>query len=65
MGNIIEINNVTMRFNLAEEKTDTIKEYFLKMISGKLHFKEFYALKNVSFSVDEGEFIAIVGPSGC
>ena len=48
--NIIEVNNVTMRFNLAEQRTDTLKEYVLKLISGKLHFNEFYALKNVSFS---------------
>lgn len=64
MENIIEINNVTMRFNLAEEKTDTIKEYFLKMISGKLHFNEFFALKNVSFSVKRGEAVALIGKNG-
>ena len=64
MDNIIEINNVTMRFNLAEEKTDTIKEYFLKMISGKLHFNEFFALKNVSFSVKRGEAVALIGKNG-
>ena len=48
---IIEVNGVTMRFNLAEEKTDTIKEYLVKLVTGKLHFNEYYALKNVSFEV--------------
>lgn len=61
---IIEVNNVTMRFNLAQEKTDTIKEYFLKMISGKLHFNEFFALKDVSFKVRRGEAVALIGKNG-
>ena len=56
---IIEVNNVTMRFNLAKEKTDTIKEYCLKLMRGQLHFDEFFALKNVSFSVQPGEAVAL------
>ena len=62
--NIIEVKNVTMRFNLAEEKTDTIKEYILKFLKGKLHFNEFFALKNVSFSVKKGESVALIGVNG-
>lgn len=62
--NIIEVNNVTMRFNLAEQKTDTIKEYFVKLVTGKLNFNEFYALKNVSFNVKRGEAVALIGKNG-
>ena len=61
---IIEVNNVTMRFNLAKEKTDTIKEYCLKLMRGQLHFDEFFALKNVSFSVQPGEAVALIGKNG-
>ena len=61
---IIKVENVSMRFNLAEEKTDTMKEYFLKMIKGKLHFTEFYALKNVSFTIHRGESVALIGRNG-
>ena len=32
MDTIIEVNDVTMRFNLAEEKTDSIKEYCVEMV---------------------------------
>ena len=53
-----------MRFNLAEEKTDSIKEYFVKLMSGKLHFNEFYALKDVSFQVKPGEAVALIGKNG-
>ena len=61
---IIEVKDVTMRFNLAEQKTDSIKEYFVKLITGKLHFNEFYALKNVSFEVKRGEAVALIGKNG-
>ena len=61
---IITVENISMRFNLAEEKTDTLKEYFLKMVTGKLHFQEFYALRDVSFSVEKGESVALIGRNG-
>ncbi len=62
--NIIRIHDVSMRFNLAEEKTDSIKEYFMKLVSGKLHFNAFYALQNVSFDVKRGEAVALIGKNG-
>lgn len=61
---IIDVNNVTMRFNLAQEKTDTIKEYFVRLLKGKLFFNEFYALNNVSFSIKKGESVALIGRNG-
>ena len=62
---VIEVNNVSMRFNLAKERTDTIKEYILKMARGKLFFDEFWALRDVSFSVAAGDSLALIGRNGC
>lgn len=62
--NIIVVDNVTMRFNLADEKTDSIKEYCIKLLKGKLHFNEFFALKNVSFTVQRGDSVALIGKNG-
>lgn len=61
---IIDVSDVSMRFNLAKEITDSIKEYILKMISRKLNFQEFYALKNISFKVKRGEAVALIGKNG-
>lgn len=62
--NMIEINNVSMRFNLAKEKSESLKEYFLQLIHGKLQFDEFYALRNVSFNVEKGDFFGLIGLNG-
>lgn len=62
---MIEVRDVSMRFNLAREKTESLKEYFVKLMKGQLHFTEFYALKNVSFTIQRGEAVALIGPNGC
>lgn len=62
---IIDVQNVSMRFNLAKEKVDSIKEYAVKFLQGRLHFNEFYALKDVSFSIYPGESVALIGANGC
>lgn len=64
MDNIIEVSNVSVRFNLEQEKTDTIKEYLLKLVKGQLHFNEFYALRDVSFNVERGDSLALIGTNG-
>ena len=61
---LVEVNDVSMRFNLAQEKTETLKEYTVKLLKGKLMFNEFYALKNVSFTVSRGEAVALIGRNG-
>lgn len=61
---VIEVDHVSMRFNLAEEKADTLKEYILKTVTGKMRFNEFYALKDVSFTVEKGEAVALIGMNG-
>ncbi len=64
IDNIIEVKDITMRFNLEEERTDTIKEFFLKMLKHQLMFSEFYALKGVSFNVKRGDAVALIGANG-
>ena len=42
---IIDLENVTVRFNMATEKIDNLKEYFVKLVKRQLMFEEFLALK--------------------
>lgn len=62
--NIIEINDLTIRFNLASEKIDNIKEYFIKLIKRELMFQEFLAIENFSLDIKKGEAWALVGVNG-
>ena len=52
---IIQVEDVSMRFNLAQEKTETLKEYTVKLLKRQLFFNEFYALQDISFSVEPAE----------
>lgn len=64
MDEIIKVEDVSMRFNLAQEKTETLKEYTVKLLTHKLFFNEFYALKHVSFGMKRGESLALIGRNG-
>ena len=61
---IINVKDATVRFNMATEKIENIKEYFVKFFKGTLHFKEFIALKNINFEIKKGETWGIVGNNG-
>ena len=60
----VEVNNVTIRFNMASEKVDNLKEYVIKLIKKELIFQEFLAVKDVSFKVKKGEAWALIGVNG-
>lgn len=64
MSVIIELQNVTMKYNLAQEKIDSMKEYFVKLMKGQLLFQEFTALDNVSLQISSGDIFGIVGLNG-
>lgn len=61
---MIELNNVSMKFRLANDQIVSLKEYIVKKLTGKLEYKEFVALSDISFSVKKGEVVGIVGSNG-
>ena len=60
----VKVEDVSILFNLSKEKVDNIKEYFIKLVTRKLHYNEFWALTDVSFEVQEGERLGILGFNG-
>lgn len=61
---VIEVNDVSMHFNLMVERVDSIKEYVMKLVKGKLLYNDFVALSHVSFKVQKGEIVGLVGLNG-
>lgn len=64
METAIRVEDVSMLFNLSSEKIDSIKEYLIKTVRRELHYQEFWALKNISFALEKGDSLGIVGLNG-
>ncbi len=60
----VEVKDVSVRFNLGREKIDTLKEFAIKLIKGKVRYDEFWALKTISFSINKGDRLGILGLNG-
>ena len=58
------VDNVSMKFNLSSEKVDNIKEYIIKSIKHQISYDEFWSLRNVSFTMNKGERMGILGLNG-
>lgn len=61
---VVEVEHVSMKFNLSSEKFDSFKEYVIKSIKGQVSIEEFWALKDVSFNVYEGDAVGLIGLNG-
>lgn len=65
MENAVEIKDVSMRFNLAKERVDNIKEWVVRKLKGKgVSFDEFWALKDISLTIPKGDSFALIGSNG-
>ena len=60
----IVVDGMSMMFNLNKEKVDNLKEYFIKLVTRKLHFTEFWALNDISFTVEKGDRVGVLGFNG-
>lgn len=61
---MVDVDHVTIRFNLSSEKVDNLKEYLVKLMKRELMFQEFLAVRDVSFQVRQGESWGLIGVNG-
>ena len=61
---MVDVDHVTIRFNLSSQKIDNLKEYLIKMMKKELMFQEFLAVMDVSFRVRQGEAWGLIGTNG-
>ena len=60
----IVVDDVSMVFNMSSAKLNSLKEYFIALAHRDLFFKEFHALKHISFTVPRGSVVGLVGTNG-
>ena len=61
---MIELKNVSLRYNMNKEKILSFKEYIIKFIKNELNYEEFWALKDINLKIEKGEVVGLVGFNG-
>lgn len=61
---IIKVENVGMKFNLSKEKIDSLKDYVIKSLKGQVSYNEFWALRDINFTLKKGDRLGILGLNG-
>jgi len=64
MGEMIHADHVSMNFRMNMNHTTSMKEWVIAKIKRELKYQDFYALSDVSFSVEKGDIVGIVGVNG-
>ena len=60
----IVVENVTMRFRRAKDEASSLKELLVRKLRGEHRYEMFTALDNISFCVEKGEVVGIIGTNG-
>jgi ABC-2 type transport system ATP-binding protein len=61
---VVRLDNVGLRYRLAKQRLPSLKEYAIHLVRGALTYQELWALQDVSFSIEQGEVVGIVGRNG-
>ena len=61
---VIEVKNVNVTYRVLMNKSSSLKELFRDALKGKARIVDYVALQDVSFTVDKGEVVAILGRNG-
>ena len=60
----VQAENVSIMFNLNRERVDNLKEYVIKKLKKQLLYQQFWAVNDVSFCLEKGERLGILGLNG-
>lgn len=64
MSTVIDVQDVSMHFNMSQEKLNSLKEIFIKLVKRQVRYVDFIALEDIVFQVEKGEVFGIVGLNG-
>lgn len=61
---VINVDHLGVRFLMNSQKVDNLKEYIIKKINRQITYKQFWALKDVNFTIEEGDRVGVLGLNG-
>lgn len=61
---VIQLDNVSVRYRLPEERIGTLKEYAIRTLQKRVRYNSFLALQNVTVDVKKGEIFGFIGRNG-
>ncbi len=61
---VIDVKNVTVQYTVSNFREIGLKEYLIKKVKREIKTEHFTAVDNVSFSLEEGDFLGIIGTNG-
>ena len=61
---MINVDHVSMKFRMANDKVMSLKEYVVAVLKHRLVYEELQVLDDISFTVNKGEVLGIVGKNG-
>lgn len=61
---MIEVEDVSVSFKMMRDRVKSIKEYTVQLLKRRINYEEFLALNGVSFKVEKGEVMGIIGKNG-
>lgn len=64
MKEILKVKNVSIKYITGDFKSIGLKEYVVRRLKGDYHVKEFWANRNITFSLNEGDMLGIIGTNG-
>lgn len=64
MKEILKVKNVSIKYITGDFKSIGLKEYVVRKLKGDYHIKEFWANRNINFSLNEGDMLGIIGTNG-
>ena len=61
---VLEVKNVSIRYMTGDFKDIGLKEYVMRKLKGDYHVREFWADRDITFSLERGEMLGIIGTNG-
>ena len=61
---MIRVEHVSMKFHLNKSRTSSLKEWAIGLARRNIRYEEFCALKDVTFTVERGEILGVIGQNG-